>query len=705
MTGRAILISKIAGICIGLVALVWIVFGQTVGHPFINYDDGAYVFRNEQVMRGLSAQGIKWSLTHPVSGNWHPLTVLSHMLDCQFYGVAPSGHHFTNVVLHSLAVLLLFVALWKMTTGSAPPGDPTPTGTIWRSAFVAGIFAIHPLRVESVAWIAERKDVLSAVLFMLTIIAYLDYTRRPSFARYATTAVLFAAGLMAKPMLVTLPALLLLLDYWPLGRTRSAKRQAAAPFAARRFNVSRFLSLLAEKIPLFALSAASAIATVIAQSKEIDLANATPLGSRIGNAFVSLVIYLRQTFWPKDLAVFYPKRALPIWEVIVAIAVVLAISAAAFVLRRQRPYLLVGWLWFAGMLVPVIGIIQVGGQAHADRYTYLPQIGLCLAVTWGAADLFATVRSRRVILGAASFTVLLALTCSAYIQTKYWRSSEALWQHAVAVTSDNENAYEHLSEAYLERGRVADAVAAAQHAVDGRGDSAYAHGVLGAALTRQGKINEAIEHLRKAIELDPKLPRAHFNLANAVAQRGDSTEAIAEYKTELESYPDSAESHNNLANVLLRTGKVDEALEHLQKALYLNPNYPEARNNLAIALSQKGQISKAVAEWNKTLAIDPNNLEAQCNLGWVLSTSSDSSVRNGTTAVELTQRALRLSGGKNARIWRLTAAAYAEAGQFESAIKAAQNGIAIAEKEGNAALVQTLESNIKLFEQRMPLRD
>ena len=705
MTARAIQVSRIVGICVVLIALVWIVFGQTTTHEFVNYDDGAYVFRNSEVTRGVSAQGIRWAFTHPVAGNWHPLTVLSHMLDCQLYGIRPAGHHFTSTALHSIAAVLLFFALWQMTG--------RPSRTVWRSAFVAGVFAIHPLHVESVAWVAERKDVLSGVLFMLTIIAYVSYTRQPTALRYALMAGLFAAGLMAKPMLVTVPAILLLLDYWPLQRWQGARsRQQGAKRKGQSGNGGRGIlstpsvrGLVWEKIPLFVLSAASAIATIVTQSKEISVANSAPFIFRIGNAFVSLVIYLRQTLWPRDLGVFYPQHALPSWEVILAVAVVIGISVAVFMLRKERPYLLVGWLWFVGMLVPVIGLVQVGDQAHADRYTYLPQIGLCLAATWGIADLFAGVRSRYLILGTFSFAVVLALTCSAYVQTEYWRSSDTLWTHTVAVTSDNENGYEHLSEAYLEKGRTDDAIAVARQAVDRHAHSAHAHGVLGAAYTRNGNLSEALQHLQKAAELDPKLPRVHFNLANTLAQRGQLTEAISEYETELNNYPGFAEGHNNLANALLRAGRPDEALEHLQTALTLNPNYPEARNNLAIVLSQKGRMSEAVAEWNKTLAIDPNNLEAECNLGWVLSTFRDSTVRNGARAVELTQRALRISDGKNARIWRLAAAAYAEAGQFDNAIKAAQSGITVAESEGNAGLVETLKANVRQFEQRLPLRD
>ena len=691
MTNRAILASKIIGVCAALIALIWIVFGQTLNHRFVNFDDGAYVYRNSEVMRGISVEGTTWAFTHPVAANWHPLTVLSHMLDCQWYGVAPMGHHFTNVLLHSVAALLLFFAFLNMTE------------KLWRSAFVAAVFAIHPLHVESVAWVAERKDVLSAVFFMLTLLAYARYAQRPSIARYALVLIAVALGLMAKPMLVTLPFVLLLLDYWPLGRMRRAKGETQGPELNGPQN---FGKLLLEKVPLFVLSATASAAAIVTQSRSINLNEHISLGSRIGNAFMSLMTYVGQAIWPQNLAVFYPyPDSVPAPRLVGAIAGIIAITAAAFILRRTKPFFIVGWLWFTGMLIPVLGIIQVGIQAHADRYNYLPQIGLCLIVVWAVADLSRSWRSQRIVVSAFGVAVVIALAWAARIQTSYWFDSQSLWKHALAAAPDNETARQHLSDAFLEKGEFEEAIAQARQAINLAPESADAHGVLGAALARSSESDEAITQLQTALQLNPKLAQAHFNLGNVFLQRGDMTQAIANYESELELYPKSAEAHNNLGNALLRAGKIDQAQDQLRSALSLNPRYPEAHNNLAIVLSQTGGLREAINEWDKTLRIDPNNLEAQCNLAWVLATSSDASVRDGAKAVQLTEKAIKLSGGQNARIWRLAAAAQAEAGRFPEAIKAAQNGIAIAKSEGNMALVQTLEANLRSFEQGRPLRD
>ena len=694
MSNRTILALKIIGICVALVALTWIVFGQTLGHQFVNFDDGAYVRRNSEVTHGITIHGIEWAFTHPVAANWHPLTILSHMLDCQIYGVVPAAHHFTNVLLHSIATILLFLIFWGMTRG------------LWQSAFIAAVFAVHPLHVESVAWIAERKDVLSAVFFLLTIAAYVFYALWPSVLRYLLMSILFACGLMAKPMLVTLPFVLLLLDYWPLRRFDHLNTAGPAP-AIRDVQKRSGKWLVLEKIPLFILSVAASAAAIVTQERSINLIRQMSLASRIENSFVSLLIYLRQTVWPRNLAAFYPypESGVSTWEVILAISVFASITTAAFVLRNDKPYILTGWLWFAGMLIPVIGIVQVGIQAHADRYNYLPQIGLSLIVAWAITEISAGWRYQRVILTLASLIAVAALAWSARIQTWYWRDSQLLWEHAIAVTPENETEHEHLSDAYLDKGRIDDAISQAREAVQLLPDSADAHGVLGAALARTRQLDEALSHLQTALQLNPKLARAHYNLGNVFLQRGELDEAIASYEAELRLYPSLAEGHNNLASALFRKGRPNDAFEHLKTALELNPNYPEARNNFGIALSQRGEIREAIAQWNKTLQVQPDNLEAQCNLTWIFATFPDASIRNGARAVELGERAIKLSDGKNARIWRLAAAAYAEAGRFPDAIKAAQNARALAEAAGNAALVKTLESNIKLFEQNSPLRD
>jgi protein O-mannosyl-transferase len=667
---------KSIAICFALAAITWIVFGQTLRHEFVNFDDGAYVYRNFDVTRGLTFDGAKWAFTHVVAANWHPLTILSHMLDCRLYGVNPAGHHFTNVLLHTLAVVLLFLVLnWI-------------TKALWRSAFVAAVFAVHPLHVESVAWIAERKDVLSAVFFMLTLAAYVYYMRTRTIGRYLLMSILFGCGLMAKPMLVTLPFVLLLLDYWPLNSGQKISK------------------LIIEKIPLFALSAAASVATLITQDQSINLVQKLSLTGRIWNALAATVIYLRQTVWPTNLAVFYPySEDVSIGQVTLAIVLVGAITAGVILLRRKMPYLLTGWFWYLGMLVPVIGIVQVGMQAHADRYTYLPQIGIALAATWTIADFLERWRYREVILGALSLTIVALLMFVARLQVSYWRDSQSLWEHTVAITPDNELADEHLADAYLDKNRIDDAIAQAQKAVRAQPNSAEAHGTLGASLARKGKPDEAALELRKALQLNPKLRRANYNLGNCMLQEGRVDEAVARYEQELRIQPNFPEGQNNLANALFRQNRPEAAFEHLQTALALKPDYAEARNNLAIALSQRGDMRNALEQWRTSLQLQPDNLEAHCNLAWVFATSADASIRDGAQSVQHAERALQLSDRKNARIWRLAAAAYAEAGRFDDAVKAAQNGLALAENENNADLVRTLQENLELFQARQPLRD
>ncbi len=367
---RAQLVLKFA-ICAALIAITWAVFGRTLGHGFVNFDDPIYVSENDHVRAGLNWSGVTWAFTHIHSHNWHPLTTISHMLDCQLFGLKPGAHHFVNVLLHSATAVLLFFLLAQFTRSPSSPRDESVrladrSGTIRSSAFVAAVFAIHPLHVESVAWILERKDVLSGLFFVLTLLAYLYYTRRPNIGRYLTVSILFACGLMSKPMLVTLPVILLLLDYWPLTRL-------SGPSARR---------VLVEKIPLVALSIASAVATLIVQNEGVGLVRleVLPLWWRIINALAAYLVYIWQMIWPANLALAYHHPGkLPVWQIVGAAALLIAITLGAFALRKRSPYLMVGWRWYVIMLLPVIGLVQVGGQAHADRYTYLPQIGLYIS--------------------------------------------------------------------------------------------------------------------------------------------------------------------------------------------------------------------------------------------------------------------------------------------------------------------------------------
>jgi len=608
---------KTVCICIALAALTWAIFGQTLRYDFVNYDDPSYVYQNTRIASGINVANIAWAFTHVHSENWHPLTTITHMLDCQLHGLKAGWHHFTNLLLHAIAVVLLFIALQQM------------TGALWRSAFVSVVFAVHPLHVESVAWIAERKDVLSAVFFMLTLLAYLHYTHAPSIGRYLTVAFVIALGLISKPMLVTLPFVLLLLDFWPLGR-----------FEARKSNTGRQLSrLILEKIPLIALSVVSSIVTFLAQRGAIGWTEELPVSERISNAFVAYVIYIRQMFWPAGLAVFYPhpENRLPVWEVSLALIVLVGITAAAFVFRRKAPYFVTGWLWYLGMLVPVIGLVQVGWQGHADRYTYLPQIGLYIAVTWTITDLTRSWGFQRITLGAAAFLIVGVLSWRAWLQTSYWRDSETLFTHALAVTSNNDVALNNLGIIFLDK----------------------------------GQLDEAISKLEAAVDLRPE----------------------------------NAPAHDNLAKALLRKGQMSEAMVHYRKFLELEPSNVEARNTLGTALIQQGHIREAIDQWQEALTVQPENGNAASNLAWVFATCPEDSLRDGTRAAELGEKALRISGGKIPMIYKVLAAAYAENGRFAEAVETAQRGAQLATGQGNPALAAELVSNVALYQSGRPLRD
>jgi len=681
MNGHRASLGQLLAISTGLVLLVWCVFGQTLGHQFINFDDESYVYANSVISRGLSWFSLGWAFTHQLSHNWHPLTAISHMLDCQLFDLKPAGHHFTNVLIHSIAACLLMLALFRM------------TGALWRSAFAAALFAIHPLRVESVAWIAERKDVLSGLFFMLTLLAYAAYARKRSVSRYLLVLAFVACGLMAKPMFVTVPLVLMLLDFWPLGRAATSG--------------TRLSSLLIEKIPLLAMAAAVALITVQIQRHGINVTESVSLPWRIGNALVSSMIYLRQLVWPANLAVFYPHPGaqLPLWQISTASGCLIAITVAALLLRKAYPYFLCGWFWYLVMLIPVIGIIQVGDQAHADRYTYLPEIGLAIAITWGIADFSRYWRVRPAIPTGAASAALGMLLCLATIQTKHWRDSESLWTHTLAVTKRNDVAHERLSSALLDKGRLDEAILQSQLALNINQKNGGAENDMGVALSRRGQPEEALKHFAKALDLDPALSTIHYNIANAEAAAGNVAGAIAEYEKQLALDPSFTEAHNNLALLLLRAGRIAEAKAHLIKAILLNPNYSEAHNNLAIVLSQEGEAGKAIAQWHETLRMDPNNLDAHANLAWVLATAPVDSIRNGSAALEHAQRALKVSSQSNPRLWRLVAVAQAELGNFDLAVEAAQRARMLAEEQNNPQLVGTIDSNIESFRSRQPVRD
>lgn len=631
---------QIGGICALLVILVFAVFGQTIRFKFINYDDNEYVYENPVVSQGISFHGVWWAFTHVHAQNWHPFTTLLHMCNCQYYGLWAGGHHLTNVLLHAAVAALLFLVLLDM------------TGAFWRSGFVAAVFAIHPLRVESVAWVSELKDVLSGVFFMLILWAYGRYARRPeSKRRYAIVVLFFVAGLLSKPMLVTVPFLLLLLDYWPLRRLTQ---------------ISQLPPLLKEKLPFIVLSVASCIATVIAQKQAIDPIDHVPLSLRLGNALVAYVVYIWKLIYPSQLAVSYPLLidGLKTWQVTGACLLLVAVTTAACILRRNQPYLLVGWLWYLGMLVPVIGILQVGHQAYADHYTYLPEIGLCIAGTWSVAEWNGLKRMPRLFLLGTAVFALCGLTAVAFQQTTYWYDSDSLWVHTLKCTKDNEFAYNNL------------------------GDS----------LLLQGRTSEAIADYREALRINPAFTPAENNLGVALIYSGDLPEGIMHLEKYLEVFPGNVRAHYNLADALIRSGRLDDAEYHFRKALELKPDYSEASFKLALALAQEGKFGEAVIQYQKVLQAVPDSLPALNNLAWLLSTSAEASIRDGARAVQLAEHALKLTKGRNASVLDTLAAAYAKEGDFSAAVQTAKKALQLAEAEFNIRLSDSLRREIELYE-------
>jgi tetratricopeptide (TPR) repeat protein len=664
-------VKLVLGICVFLAAITWLVFGQTLRQDFVDYDDNTYVYANPVVPNGVTLRGVAWAFAHSHARNWHPLTTISHMVDCQLYGLNAGGHHFTNVLLHTIAVLSLFLLLRQM------------TGALWRSAFVAAVFAIHPLHVESVAWIAERKDVLSGVLFMLTLAAYLRYTRNPTFGRYVVMSILFAFGLMSKPMLVTLPFVLLLLDYWPLSRgQRSAS--FAEPSADRTSAIQTWSKLILEKIPLFVLAAGSSFATMLVQTKALNSFEDLPIRWRVSNALATCVTYIWQMFWPARLAVFYPHPydQLSLSRVVLAIALSLAITAVAFTLRKQRPYLIVGWLWYLVMLVPVIGIVQVGDQARADRYTYLPQIGLYIALTWAVVDLCARWRYRQPVLTIGSTIMIPALAVCASKQTTWWRNSETLWTHALAVTSNNSVAQTHLGTLLLKRGQLDAAISCFRESLSIRADA------------NDGRANRG-----KGV--------VHHGLGNAFAQKGLMDAAIVEYKKALQLRPDYANAHYSLGAALLEKGEIDQAIAQCREALVIEPEYAGVHSTLGNALVRKGEVAEAVTHYERSLEIAPQSATTLNNLARVLSACPDASLRNGARAIELAKKAVELSERKNPNpiFVRTLAAAYAEAGRFNDAIDTAQTALRLALAQENSALADELRLDVDLYRMNFPRRD
>jgi len=534
------------GISLFLLVAVLAVFWPLQDHGFVNFDDGTYICNNSQVRNGLTWHGLVWAVTTTHANFWHPLTWLSHMLDCELYGLNPAGHHLTNLLVHMANALLLFLVFQRM------------THAIWKSAFVAALFALHPLHVESVAWASERKDVLSTLFWILTMGAYVSYVKAPSAKRYLLVLVCFVLGLMAKPMLVTLPFVLLLLDYWPLSRCRwpfkplaHAQRPEIENFNHVKVQGKGVTHLLLEKGPLLVLAVAFSLVAFLAQ----EHGGATksfasfPMNIRVANALLSYVGYMGKMLWPENLAVFYPHPGITVtmWQAALAGLFLVGLSVLTIRLAKGQPYLLVGWLWYLGTLVPVIGLIQVGDHAMADRYTYVPLIGLFIVMAWGVPDILARWPYRRAALATLTAGLLAAIMICSRLQVRYWQDSITLFQHTLCVDPDNPTAHTNLGVAFAGQGEVEKAIWHYAEALRIEPNYLEARINLGGALAGQGKLEEAIAHYLEALRIKPDFADAHYNLGNALSRRGRLADAIAHYSEAVRIKPDDAEAHNNLS--------------------------------------------------------------------------------------------------------------------------------------------------------------
>jgi tetratricopeptide (TPR) repeat protein len=598
-----------------LILVTLVVFWPVLNCEFVRYDDDKYVTENPNVKRGISRESVIWAFTSPHFHMWHPLTSLTHLLDYQLFGLNPAWHHLTNLLLHIGSTLLLFAVLQRM------------TGAVWPSFFVAIAFAIHPLNVESVAWVAERKNVLSGFFWILTLAAYVPYARRPGIGRFLLVVLVFALATMTKPMVVTLPFALLLLDYWPLGRLQ-LRRQSKEQDLSQPESVQAgpqgppAWRLLAEKIPLFILSIVLSIITFIVQQRggTVSGLGNVPLKYRVANALVSYETYIRKMIWPSRLAVFYPHPfdKLPMWQVAASALLLLAVSIAVFWVARRRKYLAVGWLWFLGTLVPVIGLVQVGAQAMADRYAYLPFIGLFIMIAWGFQDLSANRRYRKMALAALALAVLLALSICTRLQLRHWRNNKALFEHAINVTGDNFVMNNNYANILKKIGQVEEAIDYFYKALRIRPNSPEIYNNLGNALRRLDRIDEAIKSYKKALKLRPNFAEAHYNLAIELGRQGKNDEAIGEYREALRFRPDNVDTLSNLGFALAQKGNLHEAIEYYRKAIELGPDNIIARGRLGLALAGVDKLDEAIEQFQIVLKASPDDVEMHCNVGILL---------------------------------------------------------------------------------------
>ena len=589
-------------ICLILSAVTVAVFWQVPICEFVAFDDDSYVLEEKHVTAGLTWQSIVWAFTSHHSYMWHPLTSLSHIIDYQLFKDNPFGHHFVNLLLHTANVVILFLILRVM------------TGSVWQSAFVAALFAVHPLQIESVAWVSERKNLMSGFFWLLAIGAYIRYARRPVFRRYLLVGLVFCLALMSKPIVVTLPFVLLLLDYWPLRRIAWFNDTELGTFQAR-FPRASLKRLILEKIPFFVLVTVLSVITFNVQKsgQSVKTLQAFPLKIRIFNAILSYVKYIEKMFYPTKLALFYPYSGKELTIVKVAIAAVLLLVISIIVLRmaKRRKYLPVGWFWFLGVLVPVIGLVQTGGQAMADRYVYLPFIGLFIIIAWGAADLMSKLPNKKIVLVSLSILVLLVLSIKTTLQLRHWHNSLDLFEHAVEVTEGNFVMHNNLCVLYNRLKKFDKSIEHGTKAVLARPDYPDLYYNLGIPLFRTGRIDEAIKCWERNVALDGRNNKAHTNLGSLYYGRNEVDRAIKHFQRAIEIDENDFLAQAKLGVIMTNKGQITQAIEHYQRSLEANPHQPSTRYDYASLLENQGQLDEAIRQYKIVLRSSPDFEQAR----------------------------------------------------------------------------------------------
>jgi Flp pilus assembly protein TadD len=712
-----------------LTGITLLTFSPVLGCEFVDYDDNSYVTVNPHVRAGLTWDGVIYGLTTLHFGNWHPLVWWSLMLDSQVYGLQPAGFHLTNLLWHTGSVLLLFAALRRM------------TGQTWPSAFVAALFAIHPLNVEPVAWVAERKGVISTFLWMSTLLAYCYYAERPGAGRYLLVCASFVLGLMAKPMLVTLPCVLLLLDFWPMRRFHPAGGAAARP-GSLRFPPTSLSKLIGEKVPLVILSVAFVGLAAMAQRRAGALPSlgVYPLDMRLVNVAFSYVWYLQQAIYPWNLAVFHPFAPATFAAALLATVAVVLVAGITLLVLRQRhraPYLAVGWLWYLVTLVPVCGIMQVGPQAQADRYAYIPLVGIFCLIAWGIADLSGRLRYRSLIAALAS--VLLAfLAITSWTQAHSWHDTLTLWEHALAKSGSSMHVHLHLAIELKRRGALPQAIEHYEAAVRISPDFEPARHGLGVALIEAGHAEEAIPHIRAAIGLSPELHTGHNDLGVALLRQGAIEEAVREFEVAQDLQPAAAGPRTNLGLALLRQGKAEEAVAILKEALRLEPEFAQGQYTLGLALAiqgeweratacfraavqgqqtnvqyhrdlayslyRRGGLQEARAEYQECFRLEPRWTEKALRSSWMLSSDPRPGRRWGKLALVEAEEVQQAVEKDDPRVLDAMAAAFAENGRFSEAVAAARKAARLAATAGDRRLAGKIEERLRLYEKGQAYR-